>query len=57
MQAKNKHTEDKGKKTKRPFKKSDFKAFLESATKPLKKEQAEKESEETSESRHPDDST
>jgi hypothetical protein len=39
------------------FAKSDFEAVLKAATKPLKKEQAEKESEETSESHHPDDST
>ena len=42
---------------KRPFAKSDLDAVLKAATKPLKKEQDEKESEETSESRHPDDST
>ena len=44
-------------KKRRSFAKSDFEAVLKSATKPLKKEQGEKESEETSESRHPDDST
>jgi len=37
--------------------KSDFEAVLTAAVKPLRKEQDEKESEETSESRHPDDST
>lgn len=42
---------------KRPFVKTDFEAVLKAATKPLKQEQGEKESEETSESRHPDDST
>ena len=42
---------------KRPFAKTDFEAVLKATTKPLKKEQDEKESEETSESRHPDDST
>ena len=42
---------------KRPFTQDDFRAVLKAATKPLKKEQDEKESEETSESRHPDDST
>ena len=44
-------------KKKRFFVKSDLEAVLKAATKPLKKEQGEKESEETSESRHPDDST
>jgi len=43
--------------SKRPLAKSDFEAVLKAATKPLKKEQDEKESEETSESRRPDDST
>ena len=42
---------------KRDFAKSDLEAVLKAATKPLKKEQGVKESEETSESRHPDDST
>ena len=42
---------------KRPLAKSDFEAVLKAATKPLKKQQDEKESEEISESRHPDDST
>jgi len=42
---------------KRPFVKSDLEAVLKGATKPLKQEQDEKESEETLESRHPDDST
>jgi hypothetical protein len=42
---------------KRPFAKSDFEAVLKSAIKPLKKEQGEKESEETSESHHSDGST
>jgi len=42
---------------KRPLAKSDFEAVLKAATKSLKKEQGEKESGETSESRHPDDST
>lgn len=42
---------------KRPFTKSDFEVLLKAATKPLKQEQDEKESEGTSESRHPDDST
>jgi len=42
---------------KRPLIKSDFEAVLEAATKPLKQEQGEKESEETSESRRLDDST
>jgi len=37
----------KGQQSKRPFAKSDFDAVLKSATKPLKKEQAEKESKET----------
>ena len=37
--------------------KSDFDAVLKAATKPLKKERGEKEPEETSESRHADDST
>jgi len=45
------------KQSKRPFTKGDFEAVLKSATKPLKQEQGEKESEETSESRHPDGST
>ena len=53
MQEENK----KQKKSKRPLIKSDFEAVLKAATKPLKQEQDEKESEETSESRHPDDST
>ena len=53
MQQKNK----KQKKSRRPLTKSDFVSVLKAATKPLKKEQGEKESEETSESRHPDDST
>jgi hypothetical protein len=43
--------------TKRPFAKSDFEAVLKAATRPLKQEQGEKESEGTSESRHPDGST
>lgn len=42
---------------KRDFAKSDLEAVLKAATKPLKKEQGEKESEETSESHHSDDST
>lgn len=41
----------------RPLAKSDLEAVIKAATKPLKKEQGEKESEETSESHHPDDST
>lgn len=45
------------KQAKRPFARGDFQAVLKAATKPLKKEQGEKESEETSESHHPDDST
>ena len=45
------------KQPKRPFAKSDLEAVLKAATKPLKKEQGEKESEKTSESRHSDDST
>lgn len=49
--------EQNGKQSKRPLAKSDFQAVLKAATKPLKKEQDEKESEETSDSRHPDDST
>jgi len=44
-------------KKRRPLAKNDFEAVLKAATKPLKKEQGEKESEETLESRHPDDST
>ena len=44
-------------KKRRPFAKSDLEAVLKAATKPLKKEQGEKESEGTSESHHPDDST
>ena len=42
---------------KRPFARSDLEAVLKAATKPLKKEQGDTESEETSESHHPDDST
>ena len=42
---------------KRPLAKSDFEAVLKAAIKPLKKEQGEKESGETSESHRPDDST
>ena len=45
------------KQNKRPFAKSDFDAVLKSATKPLKKAQGEKESEETSESHRHDYST
>ena len=48
---------DKNKQSKRPFTKGDLVAVLKSATKPLKKEQGEKESEETSESHRHDDST
>lgn len=48
---------EKAKQKKRPFAKSDFVAVLKSATKPFKKERGEKESGETSRSRHPDDST
>ena len=44
-------------KPKRHFAKSDLEAVLKAATKPLKREQGEKESEETSESHHSDDST
>lgn len=44
------------KKEKRKFKKSDFEAVLKSATKPLKKESNEKESEETLEPHRSDDS-
>lgn len=43
------------KRPKRPFTNSDLEAVLKAATKPLKKEQGEKEPEETSKSRHPDD--
>jgi len=53
----NKEREKRSEQNKRPFVKSDLEAVLKSATKPLKKEQGEKESGETSESRHPDDST
>ena len=42
---------------KRPLTKADFETVLKAATKPLRKEQGEKESEETSESRHHGDST
>ena len=42
---------------KRHFAKSDLEAVLKAATKPLKREQGEKESGETSESHHSDDST
>jgi len=52
-----KKQKENGKQPKRPFAKSDLEAVLKVATKPLKKEQDEKESEETSESHHPDDST
>jgi hypothetical protein len=41
----------------RPLVKSDFEAVLQAATKPLKKERAEKESGETSESHRSDDSS
>ena len=44
-------------KFKRPFAKNDFEVVLKAATKPLKKEQGEKESEGTSESHRSDDST
>lgn len=53
MQQQNKKQE----KSKRSLTKSDFVSVLKAVTKPLKQEQGEKESEETSESRHPDDST
>ena len=52
-----KEKERRSEQNKRPFVKSDLEAVLKAATKPLKQEQGEKESEETSESRHPDDST
>jgi hypothetical protein len=52
MQQKNKEQ----KKSKRPLIKSDFEAVLKAATKPLEREQGEKESEETSEIHHLDDS-
>ena len=42
-----KQTKSTASQSKRPFVKSDFEAVLKAATKPLKKEQAEKESEGT----------